>query len=81
VSSKVFRSAPLFNKSKHDYDDTPPVDDEGNIIRFYNKSSDSNSKLHKKQAENRKKIKLIMELKRYASTLNFKKKTELYVEL
>ena len=40
---------------KLDYDDTPPVDDEGNIIRFYDKSSDSNSKLHKKQAENRKK--------------------------
>ena len=30
-------------------------DDEGNIIRFYDKSSDSNSKRHKKQAENRKK--------------------------
>lgn len=40
---------------KLDYDDTPPVDDEGNIIRFYDKSSDSNSKRHKKQAENRKK--------------------------
>ena len=40
---------------KLDYDDTPPVDDEGNIIRFDDKSSDSNSKLHKKQAENRKK--------------------------
>ena len=40
---------------KLDYDDTPPVDDEGNLIRFNDKSSDSNSKLHKKQAENRKK--------------------------
>ena len=40
---------------KLDYDDTPPVDDEGNIIGFYDKSSDSNSKIHKKQAENRKK--------------------------
>jgi transposase len=40
---------------KLDYDDTPPVDDEGNIIRFYDKSSRLNDKKHIKHAENRKK--------------------------
>lgn len=37
------------------YDDTPPVDDNGNIIEFNNKSSDKDDKNHLKQAENRKK--------------------------
>lgn len=37
------------------YDDTPPVDENGNIIEFNDKSSQSNSIEHQKQAENRKK--------------------------
>ena len=40
---------------KLDYDDTLPVDDEGNIITFNNKSYDLNDSSHLKQKENRKK--------------------------
>lgn len=40
---------------KLDYDDTPPVDDEGNIIKFNDKSCDLNDSFHLKQKENRKK--------------------------
>ena len=35
------------------YDNTAPVDDEGNVINFYNYLYDLNDKQHKKQAENR----------------------------
>lgn len=38
-----------------DYDDTPPVDENGNIIEFNEMSSDPNDKNHLIQAENRKK--------------------------
>ena len=38
-----------------EYDDTPPVDENGYIIKFNNKSSEPNDKHHLIQAENRKK--------------------------
>ncbi len=38
-----------------DYDDTPPVDENGNIIEFNDKNSNPTSKQHLLQAENRKK--------------------------
>lgn len=40
---------------KLDYDDTPPTDEEGNIIKFNDRSSDPKSKKHLLQTENRKK--------------------------
>ena len=40
---------------KLEYDDTPPVDENGRIIKFNDKSTDSNDKSHLVQAENRKK--------------------------
>lgn len=40
---------------KLDYDDTPPTDEEGNIIEFNDRSSDPKSKKHLLQTENRKK--------------------------
>lgn len=40
---------------KLDYDDTPPIDNQGNIIEFNDRSSDPNDKHHLIQAENRKK--------------------------
>lgn len=38
-----------------EYDDNPPVDENGQIIQFNDKSTDSNDKNHLVQAENRKK--------------------------
>ena len=40
---------------KLDYDDTPPVDENGDIIKFNDKSTDFSQKDHKEQALNRKK--------------------------
>lgn len=38
-----------------DYDDTPPLDNNGKNIEFYSRNSNPNSKLYLSQAENRKK--------------------------
>ncbi len=38
-----------------DYDDTPPTNENGNVIEFDDRNSDSNDKRHCLQAENRKK--------------------------
>lgn len=40
---------------KYDYDNSMPVDKEGNVIDFDSSCSDKSDKQHKKQAENRKK--------------------------
>ncbi len=58
---------------KYDYDNSVPVDNNGNIIEFDSTCADKTSKQYIKSAENRKKQKLIIEIQKRWKKLEKKK--------